>query len=96
MTPGVPVREEHAGAKKLKAGSDVQVARRASSLEALMLELSRSGDPNVLAHKVNDQDHEVDADGDIPLLLVLRDVLRMSGTKFGCAMALCEATSLHS
>ncbi len=33
--------------------------------------------------KVNGVDHEVDVDGDIPLLWVLRDVLGMTGTKFG-------------
>ena len=34
--------------------------------------------------KVNGTDHEVDVDGDTPLLWVLRDVLGMTGTKFGC------------
>ena len=34
--------------------------------------------------KVNGMDHEVDVDGDAPLLWVLRDVLGLTGTKFGC------------
>ncbi|HMG49230.1 MAG TPA: (2Fe-2S)-binding protein, partial [Inquilinus sp.] len=34
--------------------------------------------------KVNGTTHEVDVDGDTPLLWVLRDVLGMTGTKFGC------------
>ena len=45
--------------------------------------------------KVNGADHEVDVDGDIPLLWVLRDVLGMTGTKFGCGLALCGACTVH-
>ena len=45
--------------------------------------------------KVNDTDHEVDVDGDTPLLWVLRDVLGMTGTKFGCGKALCGACTVH-
>ena len=41
--------------------------------------------------KVNGQTHSVDVDGDTPLLWVLRDVLGMTGTKFGCGIALCGA-----
>ena len=45
--------------------------------------------------KVNGTEHEVDVDGDIPLLWVLRDVLGMTGTKFGCGRALCGACTVH-
>jgi isoquinoline 1-oxidoreductase alpha subunit len=45
--------------------------------------------------KVNGTDHPVDVDGDTPLLWVLRDVLGMTGTKFGCGMALCGACTVH-
>lgn len=45
--------------------------------------------------KVNDVEHEVDVDSDIPLLWVLRDVLGMTGTKFGCGKALCGACTVH-
>ena len=45
--------------------------------------------------KVNGTDHEVDVDGHMPLLWVLRDVLGMTGTKFGCGMALCGACTVH-
>ena len=45
--------------------------------------------------KVNDKTHSVDVDGDTPLLWVLRDVLGMTGTKFGCGMALCGACTVH-
>jgi isoquinoline 1-oxidoreductase alpha subunit len=47
------------------------------------------------AIKVNGTTHTVDVDGDTPLLWVLRDVLGMSGTKFGCGMALCGACTVH-
>jgi len=45
--------------------------------------------------KINGTDHSVDVDGDTPLLWVLRDVLGMTGTKFGCGMALCGACTVH-
>ena len=44
---------------------------------------------------VNGNARSVDVDGDTPLLWVLRDVLGMSGTKFGCGMALCGACTVH-
>ena len=48
-----------------------------------------------LTIKVNGVDRSVDVDGDTPLLWVLRDVLGMTGTKFGCGMALCGACTVH-
>ena len=45
--------------------------------------------------KINGTPHEVDVDGDVPLLWVLRDVLGMTGTKFGCGQALCGACTVH-
>ena len=45
--------------------------------------------------KINGHPHSVDVDGDTPLLWVLRDVLGMTGTKFGCGMALCGACTVH-
>ncbi|HUA56432.1 MAG TPA: (2Fe-2S)-binding protein [Candidatus Sulfotelmatobacter sp.] len=45
--------------------------------------------------KVNGRVHTVDVDADTPLLWVLRDVLGMTGTKFGCGMALCGACTVH-
>ena len=44
--------------------------------------------------KVNAMEHAVDVDGDTPLLWVLRDVLGMTGTKFGCGKALCGACTV--
>ena len=45
--------------------------------------------------RVNGIDRAVDVDGDTPLLWVLRDVLGLTGTKFGCGMALCGACTVH-
>src|SRR5467141_1544912 len=45
--------------------------------------------------KVNGTLHSVDVDDDTPLLWVLRDLLGMTGTKFGCGMALCGACTVH-
>jgi isoquinoline 1-oxidoreductase alpha subunit len=45
--------------------------------------------------RVNGRTHNVDVDGDTPLLWVLRDVLGMTGTKFGCGVALCGACTVH-
>ncbi|WP_372070530.1 (2Fe-2S)-binding protein (plasmid) [Tistrella mobilis] len=44
---------------------------------------------------INGARHQVDVDGDTPLLWVLRDVLGMTGTKFGCGAALCGACTVH-
>jgi len=41
--------------------------------------------------KVNNQTHVVDVPGDMPLLWVLRDILKLTGTKFGCGIAQCGA-----
>jgi isoquinoline 1-oxidoreductase alpha subunit len=45
--------------------------------------------------KVNGERHSVEVDNDTPLLWVLRDVLGMTGTKFGCGVALCGACTVH-
>jgi isoquinoline 1-oxidoreductase alpha subunit len=44
---------------------------------------------------VNGQAHTVDVDPDTPLLWVLRDTLGLTGTKFGCGVALCGACTVH-
>src|SRR5512135_537174 len=45
--------------------------------------------------EVNGADHEVDVDGHMPLLWVLRDVLGLTGTKFGCGAGVCGSCTLH-
>ena len=44
---------------------------------------------------VNGSEREVDALPDMPLLWVLRDLLGLTGTKFGCGMAQCGACTVH-
>jgi isoquinoline 1-oxidoreductase alpha subunit len=44
---------------------------------------------------VNGQSHQVDVPAEMPLLWVLRDVLNMTGTKFGCGIAQCGACTVH-
>ena len=45
--------------------------------------------------RINGTDHEVAAPADMPLLWVLRDLLGMTGTKFGCGIAQCGACTVH-
>jgi aerobic-type carbon monoxide dehydrogenase small subunit (CoxS/CutS family) len=44
---------------------------------------------------VNGSSMEVDVESDTPLLWVLRDTLGLTGTKYGCGMALCGACTVH-
>jgi len=43
---------------------------------------------------VNGREHEADVEGDMPLLWVLRDVLNLTGTKYGCGVAACGACTV--
>jgi isoquinoline 1-oxidoreductase alpha subunit len=45
--------------------------------------------------RVNGTNHDVQAPPDMPLLWVLRDLLGMTGTKFGCGIAQCGACTVH-
>ncbi len=45
--------------------------------------------------EINGKPHDIDLPADTPLLWVLRDELGMTGTKFGCGMALCGACTVH-
>ena len=44
---------------------------------------------------VDGKSHAIDADPDMPLLWALRDVLGLTGTKYGCGQALCGACTVH-
>ena len=44
---------------------------------------------------INGKEHEIDVDGDMPLLWFLRDQLEFTGTKFGCGSGLCGACTVH-
>jgi isoquinoline 1-oxidoreductase alpha subunit len=45
--------------------------------------------------KVNGEERQVDVDPDTPLLWVLRDELKLTGTKYGCGIAQCGACTVH-
>jgi isoquinoline 1-oxidoreductase alpha subunit len=45
--------------------------------------------------QVNGQEHDLSVPTDMPLLWVLRDVLGLTGTKFGCGIAQCGACTIH-
>ena len=49
----------------------------------------------MVALSINGEKREVDVPSDMPLLWVLRDVLGMTGTKFGCGLGLCGACTVH-
>jgi isoquinoline 1-oxidoreductase subunit alpha len=49
----------------------------------------------MISLKVNGKDRTFDGDPDMPLLWYLRDVAGLTGTKFGCGMALCGACTVH-
>ncbi|MEL0037276.1 MAG: (2Fe-2S)-binding protein [Gammaproteobacteria bacterium] len=49
----------------------------------------------MLTLKINNTEHQVDVDPDTPLLWVIRDVVQMTGTKFGCGKGLCGACTVH-
>ena len=44
---------------------------------------------------INGTTHEVDVEGDMPLLWVLRDVVGLTGTKYGCGISACGACTVH-
>jgi isoquinoline 1-oxidoreductase alpha subunit len=44
---------------------------------------------------VNGRSHELDVEPEMPLLWALRDVIGMTGTKYGCGIALCGACTVH-
>jgi isoquinoline 1-oxidoreductase alpha subunit len=48
-----------------------------------------------LALEINGRQQTVDADPEMPLLWVLRDLLNMTGTKYGCGIGLCGACTVH-
>ncbi len=49
----------------------------------------------MISLNVNGESREVDADPEMPLLWALRDLLKLTGTKYGCGKALCGACTVH-
>lgn len=44
---------------------------------------------------INGKDYQIDAPDDMPILWALRDIVHLTGTKFGCGMAQCGACTVH-
>src|SRR5476651_1675843 len=53
------------------------------------------GDREMIELRINGQVRQVDAPSDMPLLWVLRDIVGLTGTKFGCGIAQCGACTVH-
>jgi len=49
----------------------------------------------MLSLKINGAEHLIDADGGMPLLWAIRDLVGLKGTKFGCGAGLCGACTIH-
>ncbi|MGZ3497478.1 MAG: (2Fe-2S)-binding protein, partial [Vulcanimicrobiaceae bacterium] len=49
----------------------------------------------MIALMVNGKQHEIDVPDDMPLLWALRDILGLTGTKYGCGKALCGCCTVH-
>ncbi len=49
----------------------------------------------MLTLNINGRAHQVDVELDTPLLWVIRDTIELTGTKYGCGMALCGACTVH-
>lgn len=70
--------------------NNVQVAAKARRQD-----IKRGGSPVSVSFKVNGKPVTVDVPGDMPLLWVLRDVLDLKGSKFGCGIGQCGACTVH-
>jgi isoquinoline 1-oxidoreductase alpha subunit len=68
--------------------------RSISSQVRLRTDLA-SKEQNVLVLKINGEERSVDVPADMPLLWVIRDVVGLTGTKFGCGIAQCGACTVH-
>ena len=44
---------------------------------------------------VNQKEYQVDVDSNMPLLWVIRDIIGLTGTKYGCGVAQCGACTVH-
>lgn len=49
----------------------------------------------IMTLNINGKDHQIEVESGMPLLWVLRDVLNMTGTKYGCGVASCGACTVH-
>src|SRR5579862_576053 len=67
----------------------------AANLEVECWAEGRKEKPHMIELKVNGTARSFDGDPNMPLLWYLRDILGLTGTKFGCGMALCGACTVH-
>jgi isoquinoline 1-oxidoreductase alpha subunit len=65
------------------------------SVEASFYPAQPLKDPTMATLNINGVPHQVDVPGDTPLLWVIRDVVGLTGTKFGCGVAQCGACTVH-
>ena len=61
----------------------------------LSIWLNQEGSESMITLTVNGKAHQFNDDGEMPLLWALRDVLKYSGTKYGCGKGLCGACTVH-
>lgn len=54
-----------------------------------------TGRDHVISLTVNGERHDIDADPEMPLLWALRDLIKLTGTKYGCGIAQCGACTIH-
>jgi len=54
-----------------------------------------TGRDYVISLTVNGERHDIDADPEMPLLWALRDLIKLTGTKYGCGIAQCGACTIH-
>jgi isoquinoline 1-oxidoreductase alpha subunit len=54
-----------------------------------------TGRDAVISLTVNGEKHDIDADPEMPLLWALRDLIKLTGTKYGCGIAQCGACTIH-
>src|SRR5579871_2690738 len=72
------------------SGELTQAGGRQSAIQEF-----RQGRKRMVSLKVNGQERTFDGDTSMPLLWYLRDELGLTGTKFGCGVALCGACTVH-
>jgi len=78
------------GKKSPRSGNRLAAARQQNRESSLRIRAL-----HMVALNVNGKPTRVEADPDTPLLWVLRDTLQLTGTKYGCGMALCGACTVH-
>src|SRR5437899_5803617 len=71
------------------------ISRSATRILISILQHPRFIGGQMIRFKVNGQEKTFDGDPEMPLLWYLRDVAELTGTKFGCGMALCGACTVH-